>query len=146
MSNEVDYDDIQGLVRFAFGKMHEACFYLVRIKDVSAARKWLASAPVTSARVLIPPPQTALQVAFTVDGLRELRVPDEAVAGFAPEFLAGMTEESRARRIGDVGENAPAKWRWGWADHVPHLIVMMYGQKDKLAECEAEFKGPSWDI
>ncbi len=146
MPNEVDYDDIQGLVRFGFGKMNEACFYLVRIKDPGAARSWLANAHITSARTLEPPPQTALQVAFTVDGLKALRVPDEAIAGFAPEFLAGMTEESRSRRLGDVGENAPAKWRWGHADRTPHLVVLMYGQKDKMAECEAEFKGPSWDV
>jgi deferrochelatase/peroxidase EfeB len=146
MPNEVDYNDIQGLVRFAFGKMNEACFYLVRIKDVGAARSWLASAPVTSARTLVPPPQTALQVAFTVDGLRALRVPEESIAGFAPEFLAGMTEESRSRRLGDVGENGPDKWRWGHADCKPHLVVMMYGQKGKMAECEAEFKRPSWDV
>ncbi len=29
------------------------------------------------------------------------------VGGFSPEFLTGMTEESRARRLGDVGSNAP---------------------------------------
>jgi deferrochelatase/peroxidase EfeB len=143
---DLDYDDIQGLVRFAFGKMNEACYYLLRIKDLSAARSWLTNAHITSARTLEPPPQTALQVGFTVDGLKELRVPDEAIAGFAPEFLAGMTEESRSRRLGDVGENAPPKWRWGHADRTPHLVVMMYGQKDKMAECEAEFKGPSWDV
>jgi len=146
MRNEVDYDDIQGLVRFGFGKMDDACFYLVRIKDVSAARSWLANAHITSARTLIPPPQTALQVAFTVDGLRALRVPDEAIAGFAPEFLAGLTDESRSRRLGDVGKNAPANWRWGGPDRNPHLMIMMYGQKPTMADCEAEFKGPSWDV
>jgi deferrochelatase/peroxidase EfeB len=87
-----------------------------------------------------------LQVAFTVDGLKALRVPNEAMAGFAPEFLAGMSEESRSRRLGDVGENAPAKWSWGHAARKPHLAIMMYGKKDGLDQCEAEFKGPSWDV
>ena len=146
MPNEIDYDDVQGLVRFGFGKMDGACFYLVSIKDVSAARAWLANAHVTTGRTLIPPPETALQVAFTVDGLRALRVPDDVIAGFAPEFVAGMTEESRSRRLGDVGENAPGKWRWGHADRTPHLAIMMYGKQSALAECEAEFKGSSWDI
>jgi deferrochelatase/peroxidase EfeB len=146
MPNEVDYNDIQGLVRFAFGKMKEACFYLVRIRDVGAARSWLANAHVTTAQTLEPPPQTALQVAFTVDGLKALHVPDEAIEGFAPEFRAGMTEESRSRRLGDINNNAPAKWSWGHADRTPHLVIMMYGQEKKLAECEAEFKGPTWDV
>ena len=143
---EVDYDDVQGLVRFAFGKLDGACFYLVRIKDAGAARSWLANARVTSARTLSPPPETALQVGFTVDGLRELGVPKDAIDGFAPEFVAGMGEENRARRLGDVGDNAPVKWTWGWGDQTPHLVIMMYSKKDALARVEAEFKGPSWDI
>jgi deferrochelatase/peroxidase EfeB len=144
--NEVDYDDVQGLVRFAFGKMHRACFYLVRIKDVGAARTWLWDAHITSARTLEPPPETALQVAFTVDGLKELGVPDEVIQGFAPEFLTGMAgDESRSRRLGDVGENAPAKWCWGRPDRTPHLAVMMYGQEGAMEKCEAEFKGPVWN-
>ena len=146
MPNEVDYDDVQGLVRFAFGKMDGACFYLVRIKDVNAARAWLATAHVTTARTLVPPPDTALQVAFTVEGLRALRVPDDVIGGFAPEFVAGLTEESRSRRLGDVGENSPANWRWGHADDTPHIAIMMYGKENALADCEAEFKGPSWDV
>jgi deferrochelatase/peroxidase EfeB len=143
---DLDYDDVQGLVRFAFGKMDQACFYLVRIKDVAAARSWLTNAHITTARTLSPPPETALQVAFTVDGLKELRVPNEAIQGFAPEFLSGMAgDESRSRRLGDVGENAPAKWRWGRADRTPHLAIMMYGKQGAMQQCEAEFKGPLWD-
>jgi len=146
MPNEVDYDDIQGLVRFAFGKMDGACFYLVRIKALGAARSWLANAHVTTARTLTPPPEAALQVAFTVDGLKELRVPDDVIAGFAPEFVAGMGEENRSRRLGDVEENAPTKWRWGRGDHTPHLVIMMYGKRHALPQCEVEFKGPTWDV
>jgi deferrochelatase/peroxidase EfeB len=146
MFNEDDYDDVQGLVRFAFGSMHRACFYLVRIKDVSAARSWLLNAHLTSARALSPPPETALQVAFTVDGLKELHVPEEAIQGFAPEFVSGMAgDESRSRRLGDVEENWPAKWRWGRIDRLPHLAVMMYGKEGAMEQCEAEFKGPLWD-
>jgi deferrochelatase/peroxidase EfeB len=86
-----------------------------------------------------------LQIAFTVDGLQALHVPADVIAGFAPEFVAGMDEESRSRRLGDVGENAPTKWRWGRDDRTPHLSIMMYGKKDALPQCEAEFKGPTWD-
>ena len=143
---DLDYDDVQGLVRFAFGSMHRACFYLVRIKDVNAARSWLLNAHITSARTLSPPPETALQVAFTVDGLKELRVPDEAIAGICAGvcFRFGR-RESRSRRLGDVGQNAPARWRWGHPDRSPHLAIMMYGKEGAMEQCEAEFKGPLWD-
>ena len=146
MNPELDFDDVQGLVRFAFGKMHRAYFYLLRVKDVGAARAWLLNAHITTARELKPPPATALQVAFTTDGLKAFGVPSDAMAGFAPEFLSGMAgDESRSRRLGDLGKNAPGEWRWGAPDRTPHLAVMMYGQEGAMDACEAEFKGPSWD-
>src|SRR6185295_1457025 len=146
MNPDLDFDDVQGLVRFAFGKMHRAYFYLVRVKDVGAARGWLLNAHVTTARELSPPPSTALQVAFTADGLRELGVTKEVVEAFAPEFVSGMSgDESRSRRLGDVGKNAPNEWRWGRTDKSPHLAIMMYGKEGAMEECEAEFKGPLWD-
>lgn len=144
--NQLDFDDVQGLARFAFGSMRQAFFYLVRIKDVAAARAWLIAAHVTTARTLDPPPSTALQVGFTVEGLRALGVPSEVINGFAPEFLLGMAEESRSRRLGDIGRNDPSLWRWGGPNRIPHLAIMMYGKEDQMAQCEAEFKGPSWDV
>ena len=47
--SEVDYGDVQGLVRFGYGKMKEASYAHLRVKDVAAARAWLRNAPVTSA-------------------------------------------------------------------------------------------------
>jgi deferrochelatase/peroxidase EfeB len=146
-ANELDFDDVQGLVRFGFGSMHRACFYLVRIKDVVAARSWLVSAHVTSARTLTPPPSTALQIAFTFAGLKALGVPRESIESFAPEFCSGMAgESSRSRRLGDVGTNDPRQWRWGGPERTPHLAIMMYGKEGFIEKCEAEFKGPSWDV
>ena len=122
MNADLDFDDVQGLVRFAFGDMHRAYFYLVRIKDIGAARAWLLNAHLTTARELSPVPSTALQVAFTVDGLTELSVPKEVVEGFAPEFVSGMAgDESRSRRLGDLGKNLPKEWLWGRRDRMPHL-------------------------
>ena len=43
----------------------EACFLLLKVADPEAARRWLQSAPVTSALKTDPPPETAVQVAFT---------------------------------------------------------------------------------
>lgn len=144
---KVDFDDVQGLARFGFGGMHRACFYLVRIKDVAAARSWIAAAHVTTARTLDPPPETALQVAFTYEGLKTLGVPSEVLDAFAPEFCSGMGgDESRSRRLGDVGANNPGQWRWGKPSHLPHLAIMMYGKEGAMEQCEVEFKGPSWDV
>ena len=68
----VELNDVQGLVRFGYKHLTEACFLLLRVKDPAAARAWLAQAQVTSAIKANPLPQTALQVAFTSEGLRAL--------------------------------------------------------------------------
>src|SRR5688572_22792099 len=100
---DIDFGDVQGLVRFGFGRMTQASYALLRVRDVAAARAWLRSAPITTAVTMQPPPSTAMQVAFTAAGLRALGVSPAVLAAFSPEFLSGMTEPSRARRLGDTG-------------------------------------------
>jgi deferrochelatase/peroxidase EfeB len=144
-TGDVDFSDVQGLVRFGYGRMKRARYDLVRIHDVEAARAWLRSAPVTSAMTMDPPPKAALQIAFTAPGLRKLGLSDDVIAGFSHEFRSGMAAESRARQLGDVGENAPEYWHWGGFGDEPHLVVMFFGE----AECYEDFvtrtKGPTWD-
>ena len=123
----VELDDIQGLVRFGYKHHTQACFLLLRIKDVDAARAWLAAAPVTSAATVDAPPATALQVALSSEGLRALGVASDIVEAFSPEFVSGMgSDPSRARRLGDVGANAPGQWQWGTGARVPHVLVLLY--------------------
>ncbi len=135
----VELDDVQGLVRFGYKHLTEACFLLLRVKDAAAARAWLAQAPVTSAVSADPLPQTALHVAFTSDGLRELEVAPDLCAEFSAEFVAGMASDAaRARRLGDVGANDPAGWRWGSGARTPHVAVLLYAAPGRLAAWELE--------
>jgi deferrochelatase/peroxidase EfeB len=145
-NNGVDFSDVQGLVRFGYGALTEASFLLLRIRDAAAASAWLATAPVTNAVQLDKAPPTALQIAITRQGMEALKVPSEIVSGFSDEFISGMWgEENRSHRLGDVGSNAPAAWRWGGPQNVPHLLVMLYAQKSKLDSFGKSVKGPTWD-
>ena len=135
----VELDDVQGLVRFGYKHLTEACFLLLRITDAAAARAWLAQAPVTSAVNADPLPQTALHVAFTSQGLRALEVAPDLCAGFSAEFVAGMASDgARARRLGDVGANDPATWRWGTGARTPHVAVLLYAAPGQLEAWELE--------
>ena len=129
---ELDYADMQGLVRFGYKQMTKASYALVRVKNAAAARTWLRSAPVTNAVAMDPPPTTALHVAFTAPGLRALGVSEAVIAGFSHEFRAGMAPESRARELGDVESNAPKYWEWGGPVSEPHLVVMFFAEPDHL--------------
>ncbi len=142
--SEVDYADVQGLVRFGYGKMTEASYVHLLVKDVAAARAWLRNARVSSAAAVTAPPAVAMQIAFTASGLEALGVAPAVLSGFSAEFLAGMAEENRARRLGDVGNNAPSEWQWGYAKNAPHLMVMFFAEPGRLAGLVQEAKANAW--
>lgn len=146
MPGSVDYDDVQGLVRFGFKKLTEACYFLLRIKNAQAAREWLRSAPVTTAVEMKPAPRTALQIAFTRQGLERLLVPDDVIVQFSPEFISGMAgEENRSRRLGDTQANSPAGWRWGASGSVPHAVVILFAERGLLEGWKPSIKGEFWN-
>lgn len=136
-ADPVAFEDMQGLVRFGHGALVEAEFILCTVRDPALAREWLRGAPVTSAATLDSPPQTALQIAFTAAGLRAFGLSDDALSGFAQPFLSGMAgEDSRSRRLGDTGPNAPDLWDWDGAG--AHVLIMLYARKKGLMAWKAE--------
>jgi len=139
-----DRDDIQGLAAFSYGKLTEARYVLARIKDLAAARAWCAAAPVSTAKLLPEAPHTAMQLAFTAEGLRALGVPERTLAGFSPEFLEGMAgSANRSRRLGDLGANDPGNWFWGASRTTPHIAVLLYA-KDSLESWQRTVLGDRW--
>jgi deferrochelatase/peroxidase EfeB len=142
----VDYGDIQGLVRFGYARMTEACYLLVAVRDPSAARSWLSSVPVTSAVNLAQPPKTALQVAFTREGLEAFGVPQDILAGFSAEFVSGLAgDDNRSLRLGDVNVNSPSNWKWGGVGRVPHACVMLFAEPGILDSWKQSIKGQFWN-
>jgi deferrochelatase/peroxidase EfeB len=122
-------NDIQGLVRTGYGDLPEARFLLLHVADAPAARRWLGAQIDKVARA-DRQVRTALQIAITAAGLRTLHIPPDVLSGFAPEFLTGMAgDPGRSRRLGDVGANDPALWRWGGAQ-APHMLLMLYAETD----------------
>lgn len=129
-SAPVDYRDVQGLVRFGYKHLKAARYAVLRVKSRAAAQAWLRQVRVTSAEYVQPPPSEAVHVALTAAGLDALGVPAGVRAAFSPEFLGGMADANRARRLGDLGANAPAYWRWGGDAGVPHVLAMFFTRAD----------------
>jgi deferrochelatase/peroxidase EfeB len=139
----VDFRDVQGLARFGYKHLRAARYVMLRVRNATAARAWLRQAQVTSAEFVQPPPPSALHVAVTAAGLTALGVPPAVRAAFSPEFLGGMADANRARRLGDVGANAPAKWCWGGVAREPHVLVMFFTRTgDALDAFVATQTGP----
>jgi deferrochelatase/peroxidase EfeB len=125
-------DDIQGLLWSGYGSLPEAAFLLCNVRHPPAARSWLHQVRVTTIADLATHQNRAIQVAISANGLRRLGVAPSIIDGFSPEFAAGIAgDEARSRRLGDVGANAPAHWRWGGAGE-PDLILLLYAAAGKL--------------
>lgn len=125
-----DTGDIQALVTAGFGSLTAACFLMLRVAEATAAKAWLAGVQVATVADLgkdKPPLTQVVQVALTSDGLAALGLDPAIIAQFAPEFVRGLARDaSRSRRLGDVGDSAPAHWHWGSGDRTPHLAVLLY--------------------
>ena len=140
----IDYRDLQGLVRFGYKHLHAARYVLAQVRDREAARAWLRLARVTHAEYSLPPPADALHVALSAAGLEALGVPPAVRAEFSPEFLGGMSDGNRTRRLGDVGPNAPEHWQWGGPHGVPHVLVMVFATRAGLAAAMDRYTGPAF--
>ena len=146
MTAPVDFSQIQGLVRFGYGSLTEASFLLLTIRDAEAARAWMRFAPVSNAVEQDTPPKTALQIAFTREGLECLGLSQSTLAGFSIEFRSGMSAiPGRSRMLGDVGKSDPKHWAWGTEGKMPHILVLLYAQPGHLSAWSETVKGSAWN-
>jgi Dyp-type peroxidase family len=124
---DLDKHDIQGLIARGYGKLPYAQFLLLTVKNAARARDYLRRVHITDAKW--SPTDTALHVAFTWQGLKELGLPKSALDSFAREFVEGMDHEVRAKALGDQGVNDPTQWQWGHAAK-PHVLLMLYAKNE----------------
>jgi deferrochelatase/peroxidase EfeB len=119
---------------------YSRCYFL-QIKDSKAAKEWLADAVrhVTYGEIL-PGQKSAIVIAFSSEGLRELGIPEDSLSTFPTAFQQGMDPDYRARMIGDIEENAPSKWEWGSIKTV-HILLLLYGlEPQDLNDAESRSK------
>jgi len=95
-SGHFDSEDMQGLLCFGHRQLTDSCFLLLNIVDADPAKQWLKSAPVSSAIKTKTRPATALQIAFSVDGLRALGLKESVIEDFSDEFISGMAAKAAA--------------------------------------------------
>ena len=125
MTEQLELDDMQGLLVRGYGTLTEAAFLLLRIDDVPAARRGLAawSESVTSAERT--PTGTALNIALTAAGIAALSPGGRLPEGFSEPFADGMVTDYRSRLLGDVGDDDPAGWVWGGPAGEPVCVLLL---------------------
>ena len=127
---DVDYADVQGLVRFGYGRMTEASYALLRVKDAAAARAWLRSRARHERGHHDPPPPTAhAGGVHRAPASRRSACRRRCSPRFSPEFLAGMTEAQPFAAPGRRREpTRPSGGNGAVAAGVPHLLVMFFAE------------------
>jgi deferrochelatase/peroxidase EfeB len=125
---KLESSQIQSLIFGGLGFMpHGACQFYRLPDEAGAARAFMAAIHEHIAfgdgRKLRR--RAVLTVALGAGALRKLGLPDECVSGFPAAFLEGMSTDTRARILGDIGEDAPAGWEWADADY--DLALLVYG-------------------
>jgi Dyp-type peroxidase family len=128
MAATLELDDIQGLVARGYGTLPAATFVLLRIDDAAAARAWLGGMAGEVATAERGNRSQAVHVALSSSGLRGLGLPEGSLAGFPDEFAGGMTTDHRRRILGDVGESAPERWRWGGPANPVDAVLLLYAE------------------
>lgn len=136
----LERDQVQGLVVRGYGQMRAAAYLLGQITDPAAARAWLGRTSLGDGRPATG--ETALNVAFTAAGLRSLGLPEQALAQFSHEFVAGMTTAHRQRILGDVDDSAPQHWSWGapGADAID-LVVLVFARDPGVLRAALDAQG-----
>lgn len=136
----LELEEIQGLVVSGYGDRPCARFALFRIDDPLRARVWLGGLSerlqyadfMATSRAEEPRlAPVCLNLALTFEGLDALGLPQEALLGFSGPFRGGMSAPHRARLLGDDGESAPSRWRWGGPETPAiHGVLLVYGGSD----------------
>ena len=149
MTSSVDWKDVQGLVRYAYGQAPKTAFCLLQVVDRAAAKRWLAAlhARVSRAENATPPPATLLNIAFTLPGLRRFGLREETLATFPRAFREGMTTPYRSRLLGDIEANRPTEWYWGGPGQSEdlHVLLMIYADTDEHLAKRLDEERANWD-
>ena len=131
---DLELTDMQGFLARGYGGFPEASYLLLRIEDGEAAQHWLQSIVPDVTPADPKPEATALQVAFTCDGLRALGLDEDSLRTFDRAFWEGMDAPYRQRILGDDGPSAPEHWHWGNEDTPVHVLLMVFAKTDDALE------------
>lgn len=170
MPEQVDREDIQGLLASGYDHRNYASYFFFMVTDSSKARTWLASVvdKVTTAKHPgSSKTGSCLNIAVTFNGLEALGIPGDLFRDFPEEFRFGMNRPGAARILGDNDASDQANWEFGasesehdaWAEHgefraaenaviarniqkAPiHILVLLYCENEKNIEDVARAYG-----
>ncbi len=115
--------------------MDSAAFFLLRVVEPLAAKRMLATLPITSAALWNEKPSFCVNVALTFDGLAALGVSPTSLASFPQDFASGAF--SRCAEVGDVGSCSAESWDYGLGKPGLHAVFLLFAQTAEIRDEQA---------
>ncbi len=143
-----DRADIQGFITSGFGHLPCGAYLFLRFEEKLAGKNWLkqlhravTTAVTWRARPGGPKqkPAQTVNVAFAMDGLRQLGLPESCAGTFPAEFLRGMASAEAARNLGDTGKGAPENWELGGRNNAEiHAVLILHSPTESILKTQCE--------
>jgi Dyp-type peroxidase family len=140
---QLEHDDIQGMIVYGYKDLHFSTYMFLHVADGPKARAWLAGIIPEITDATSSDPGFALNIALTSGGLEALGLPVASRCTFPYEFLEGMADSVRAKRLGDTGGSSPEHWEIGGpavdgepdrAREIHMLLIVQAPTKDEVDE------------
>lgn len=134
--------DVQGFVVSGYGRMHEARYLLLAVRDPGGARRWIGELAERVTASEKPEEERCVNVALTSHGCSALGLEPTELSTFSAPFQAGMTAGHRQRILGDTGASDPRQWEWGGTStevgRAPasdvHVVLLLFAKDEKTME------------
>ena len=131
----LELNDIQGIIIRGYSKLPAAHFLLLSFTDGAPGRQWVSQISGSITPGDERPERSAMQIAFTFEGLKALGLSLAVLDSFPLEFEDGMTTPHKQFFLGDFAASAPEHWEWG-GPHTPavHVLLMLYARDAGLLD------------
>ncbi len=136
----LDLADIQGFILQSYN-MPLVRHFVLKINSAYGAKHFIsglvngvpASNPqITTALQLEGKPDYCLNIGFTFEGLKSLKLSATSLSSFPDEFVEGSIK--RAERIGDIGDSTPENWKGKLNTSEVHILLSLFAQKSHVLE------------
>jgi Dyp-type peroxidase family len=142
MAQAIDRSDIQGLVASGYKRFPHARFVFLQVlDDPRKAQDWITRLVdrVTTAVHPDDKSKPCLNLAFSWQGLKALKLPDKLLDDFPHEFVAGMNRREAGEILGDTVKSSQLNWEYGGSNSMPlHVLALLYAKT--AAELEELYK------
>ncbi len=127
--------EIQGLILRGYSNLPNAIYLLLQAGDTERAKKWLEQISPNITGGDTKPDVKAMNIAFTMAGMKKLGLSQNALQTFSGEFEEGMSTEHKQMMFGDYGKSDPKNWKWG-GPFCPdvHFMLMLYTDTNERLE------------